>query len=140
MKKATPAVLMALALMGMSVTAEIAYQPEKWNLDAREQFSAQRFGIFIHWGLYANYAQGEWYLQEGKLDEGAYSRMKDGFYPSKFDANEWIRVIKNSGAKYLTITSRHHDGFSLWPTKVDDGYNIMNTPFKRDMLGELAKA
>ena len=140
MKKATLAVLMALALAGMSVTAETAYQPEKWNLDAREQFAAQRFGIFIHWGLYANYAQGEWYLQEGKLDEGAYSRMKDGFYPSKFDANEWIRVIKNSGAKYLTITSRHHDGFSLWPTKVDDGYNIMNTPFKRDILGELAKA
>ena len=140
MKKATQAVLMALAMAGMSVTAQTDYQPEKWNLEAREQFAAQRFGIFIHWGLYANYAQGEWYLQEGKLDEGAYSRMKDGFYPSKFDAGEWIRVIKNSGAKYLTITSRHHDGFSLWPTKVDDGYNIMNTPFKRDILGELAKA
>jgi alpha-L-fucosidase len=66
--------------------------------------------------------------------------MMDGFCPSKFDAKEWVRVFKDAGAKYVTITSRHHDGFSLWPTKVDDGYNIANTPFKRDILGELSKA
>ena len=115
---------------------------EKWNMEAREKFAAQRFGIFIHWGLYANYAQGEWYLHNGgnPLDEAAYSRMQDGFYPSKFDAREWVRVFKDAGAKYVTITSRHHDGFSLWPTKVDDGYNIANTPFKRDIVGEIAKA
>ena len=52
--------------------------------------------------------------------------------------NEWGKAIKASGAKYITLTSRHHDGFSLWPTKVDDGYNIANTPFKRDILGELS--
>ena len=116
------------------------YQPEAWNLEARKAFADQRFGIFIHWGLYANYAQGEWYLQQGKLDENAYARMADGFCPSKFDAAEWVKVFKDAGAKYVTITSRHHDGFSLWPTKVDDGYNIANTPFKRDILGELAAA
>ena len=114
--------------------------PETWNLEARQKFADQRFGVFIHWGLYANYAQGEWYLQQGKLDEMAYSRMMHGFCPSKFDAKEWVRVIKGAGAKYITITSRHHDGFSLWPTKVDDGYNIGLTPFKRDILGELSKA
>ncbi len=121
-------------------TASAGYAPEKWNLEAREKFAAQRFGIFIHWGLYANYAQGEWYLQRAKLDESAYSRMMYGFCPSKFDANEWVRAFRRAGAKYLTITSRHHDGFSLWPTKVDDGYNIANTPFRRDILGELAAA
>ena len=136
MKRQIVAAAVALAAVGMTATGAV----EPWNLEARQKFAAQRFGIFIHWGLYANYAQGEWYLQTGKLDEKAYSRMMHGFYPSKFDAREWVRVFKNAGAKYVTITSRHHDGFSLWPTKVDDGYNIANSPFKRDILGELAKA
>lgn len=128
------------ALAGIVASAFAEYQPEEWNLKARKAFADQRFGVFIHWGLYANYAQGEWYLQQGKLDEKAYSRMMYGFCPSKFDAKEWVRVFKGAGAKYVTITSRHHDGFSLWPTKVDDGYNIALTPFKRDILGELAAA
>ena len=127
---------LGLTLMGGGAS----YQPAQWNLEARQKFAEQRFGIFIHWGLYANYAQGEWYLQQGELDEKAYSRMMNGFCPSKFDAKEWVRVFKGAGAKYVTITSRHHDGFSMWPTKVDDGYNIANTPFRRDVLGELAEA
>ena len=138
MKKGLFAVACAVALAGVSAAAD--YTPEPWNFEARQKFADQRFGVFIHWGLYANYAQGEWYLQQGKLDEKAYSRMMYGFCPSKFDAKEWVRVIKGAGAKYLTITSRHHDGFSLWPTKVDDGYNVALTPFKRDILGELATA
>ena len=133
--------LMFAAVAALSLTTLAAdYKPEQWNLEARQKFAAQRFGVFIHWGLYANYAQGEWYLRQGKLDEKAYARMMYGFCPSKFDAKEWVRVFKGAGAKYVTITSRHHDGFSLWPTKVDDGYNIALTPFKRDILGELAAA
>ena len=116
------------------------YQPEPWNLAARQKFAEQRFGIFIHWGLYAMYAQGEWYQQRIGMDTETYGRAMDGFCPSKFDAKEWVKVFKGAGAKYVTITSRHHDGFSLWPTKVDDGYNVANTPFKRDILGELAEA
>ena len=131
---------LAAALVLGTFALHAAYKPEQWNLEARQKFAAQRFGVFIHWGLYANYAQGEWYLQQGKLDEKAYSRMMHGFCPSKFDAKEWVRIFKDAGAKYVTITSRHHDGFSLWPTKVDDGYNIALTPFKRDILGELAAA
>ena len=136
--KRTLVALSAAALAIVSLAAD--YAPEKWNLEAREKFAAQRFGIFIHWGIYANYAQGEWYQQNIGMDTETYGRMKDGFYPSKFDAKEWVRVFKDAGAKYVTITSRHHDGFSLWPTKVDDGFNIANTPFKRDILGELSKA
>jgi len=136
-----------LLASGLVSVLHAGYKPEQWNLEARQAFAEQRFGIFIHWGLYANYAQGEWYLQSGNKDNGnasldreAYERMRDGFYPSKFDAREWVKVFKSAGARYVTITSRHHDGFSLWPTKVDDGYNIANTPFKRDILGELAAA
>lgn len=130
--------MIAVALAAAAVFA--GYAPETWNVEARKEFASKRFGVFIHWGLYANYAQGEWYLQRGQLDEEAYSRMMYGFCPSRFDAREWVRIVKGAGAKYITITSRHHDGFSLWPTKVDDGYNIANTPFKRDILGELAAA
>ena len=139
-------ILFALtAVIAFAAAAE--YRPEPWNLKAREEFAGFKFGVFIHWGLYANYAQGEWYLKSGNkdngnaaLDEKAYSRMMYGFCPSKFDADEWCRVFSEAGARYVTITSRHHDGFSLWPTKVDDGYNIALTPFKRDVLGELAAA
>ena len=127
------------AMCSLCATAN-EYKVEQWNIDARKKFAEQRFGIFIHWGLYANYAQGEWYQQVTGLDTETYGRMMYGFYPSRFDAKEWVRVFKDAGAKYVTITSRHHDGFSLWPTKVDDGYNIANTPFKRDILGELSKA
>ena len=131
--------IILLTSLILSVCAH-AYTPEKWNLEARQKFAEQRFGIFIHWGLYTNYAQGEWYLQQQALDEKAYARMMYGFYPSKFDAREWVKLFKKAGAKYVTITSRHHDGFSLWPTKVDDGYNVAQTPFKRDILGELSAA
>ena len=132
--------LLLVAASTVAFASQAEYSPEAWNLKAREEFASFKFGIFIHWGLYANYAQGEWYLHHSGLDEEAYSRMMYGFCPSKFDAKEWCRVFADAGAKYVTITSRHHDGFSLWPTKSDDGYNIANTPFKRDILGELAKA
>ncbi len=141
MKKTLIGVALA-AFMGTVAIAEApkaAYRPEAWNLAARERFAAHRYGIFIVWGLYANYAQGEWYLHQGKLDREAYERMIDGFYPSKYDAREWARIFKRSGAKYVTITARHHDGFAIWPSKVDS-FNIGSTPFKRDVLKELNDA
>ena len=134
---------LAVMALGLSASGEV----ESWNLEARQKFADQRFGIFLHWGLYSNYAQGEWYLKSGDNDNGwkpldreAYERMMYGFCPSKYDATEWAKLFRAAGAKYVTITSRHHDGFSLWPTKVDDGYNIAKTPFGRDVLGELAAA
>lgn len=133
--------LTTLLAMAVCVSAQAAdYVPEPWNQEARQRFAEQRFGIFIHWGLYATFAQGEWYQQQKPIDPETYARTMDGFCPSKFDAREWVRVFKRAGAKYLTVTSRHHDGFSLWPTKADDGYNVANTPFRRDILGELAAA
>lgn len=130
----------AALTLGSFATLRADERPEQWNLDARRKFAEQRFGIFIHWGLYACYAQGEWYQYHTRLDTETYGRIKDGFCPSKFDAREWVRAFKGAGAKYVTFTSRHHDGFSLWPTKADDGFNIANTPFKRDIVGELAEA
>ena len=69
-----------------------------------------------------------------------YSHLAAGFYPSRFDAKEWVKLFKEAGAKYMTITSRHHDGFSMFATKASP-YNIVDaTPFRRDVLKELSEA
>lgn len=131
--------LAAFALLLTAAFTSIA-QPTPENLAAREQFSNDRFGIFIHWGIYSMLGQGEWVMQNKDLDYKEYPRLADGFYPSKFDAKAWVRAIKASGAKYITITTRHHDGFSMFKSEAS-AYNIVDaTPFQRDVIGELAEA
>jgi len=116
------------------------YTPTAENKQAREDFEGFRFGIFLHWGIYSSFGQGEWYLDNGKLQQEEYQKAASCFYPILFDANKWVKDIKDSGAKYITFTSRHHDGFSMWHTK-ESPYNIVDaTPFKRDVVGELAEA
>lgn len=83
---------------------------------------------------------GEWVMNIRNIPHDEYSRLANGFYPSKFNAQQWVRLFKSAGAKYVTITTRHHDGFSMFRTKASP-YNIMDaTPFKRDVIGELADA
>lgn len=114
------------------------YVPSKENIHARQQFDSFRFGIFLHWGIYSEFAQGEWYLNTGKLNKDEYAKAASCFYPIKFNAKQWVKAIKAAGAKYITFTSRHHDGFSMFHTK-ENKYNIVEaTPFKRDVLKELA--
>ena len=115
------------------------YQPTQEILQAREKFNDYRFGIFLHWGIYSMFAQGEWYMTNKQLDCEEYAKAANAFYPHQFNANEWVEAIKEAGARYICFTSRHHDGFSMWNTQVSD-YNIMNTPFKRDVIKELAEA
>ena len=129
-----------LALPCICANAQPGYTPSPENLAAREAFSQDRFGIFIHWGIYSMLGQGEWAMQLQNLNYKEYSRLADGFFPSRFDAREWVKAIKASGAKYITITSRHHDGFSMFHSKASP-YNIVDaTPFGRDVIGELAQA
>lgn len=116
------------------------YTPTAENLKNREAFQDDKLGVFIHWGIYSMLADGEWALQVKGLKVQDYRKLASGFYPSKFNADEWVAAIKASGAKYICITSRHHDGFSMFDTKFSD-YNIVKaTPFKRDILKELAAA
>ena len=108
------AISLTLALAAaVSASAQEGYVPSQENIKAREDFEDMRFGVFIHWGIYSMYAQGEWYLNNGKLDAQEYAKAAGGFYPSRFDAREWVKAIKAAGAKYITFTSRHHDGFRL---------------------------
>ncbi len=129
---------MALLLATAIASPMQAYTPTAENLQAREEFADNRFGIFIHWGIYSMFAQGEWYLQNYPIDKYEYAKVADAFYPHRFNAAEWVSAIKASGAKYICFTSRHHDGFSMWDTEQSD-YNIVDaTPFGRDVLRELA--
>ncbi len=118
--------------------AEENYVPAPENLAARQEFQDNKFGIFLHWGIYSMPAQGEWYMTNANINRDEYAKLASGFYPSRFNAAEWVAAIKASGAKYICITSRHHDGFSMFKTRWSD-YNIVDaTPFKRDVLKELA--
>lgn len=133
--------LTALALaLAAGLGARADYQPTPENLQAREDFADQKFGIFLHWGIYATFAQGEWYLETGKLNKDEYAKAASAFYPHLFNADEWISAFKDAGARYITFTSRHHDGFSMYKTATSN-YNIVDaTPFGRDVVGELSKA
>ena len=122
------------------LTMRAQYVPSAENIEARKQFDGFRFGIFLHWGIYSEFAQGEWYLNTGKLNKDEYAKAASCFYPIRFNASEWVKAFKASGAKYITFTSRHHDGFSMYKTHEND-YNIVDaTPFGRDVLKELSEA
>ena len=109
-----------------------------------------RFGMFIHWGAYSIPAGvykgkeidgiGEWIMDHAKIPIPEYEKFVRQFNPVKFNAEEWVKIAKHAGMKYIVITSKHHDGFCIWDSKVS-GYDIMDfAPFKRDILGELADA
>lgn len=131
--------LLLLCALPLSGHAQ-AYQPSSENLKAREAFQDSKFGIFLHWGLYAMLATGEWTMTNNNLNYKEYAKLAGGFYPSKFDADRWVSAIKASGAKYICFTSRHHEGFSMFGTRYSD-FNVVDaTPFRRDVLKELAEA
>ncbi len=134
------ALLLGGSLWGANpqTTPDSGYVPTPENLEAREQFRANRFGIFLHWGIYSMTAQGEWYMNSRDIHRDEYGLLASGFYPSRFNARQWVEQIKASGAKYICITSRHHDGFSMFDTKLSDFDIVDATPFGRDVLKELA--
>lgn len=106
-----------------------------------------RFGLFIHWGLYAVPAgewngethHGEWILNTAQIPVDEYENFVGQFNPAKFDADQWVRIARTAGMKYIVITSKHHDGFCLFDSNHTD-HDVMSTPFKRDIMKELADA
>ncbi len=99
-----------------------------------------RFGMFIHWGIYAVPAHAEWYMSNGHVPRAKYAEYAKQFDPVKFNANRWVKIAKDAGMKYLIITSKHHDGFSMFNTKATS-YNVVNdTPWHKDPLLALSKA
>jgi len=107
--------------------------------DKTQWFRDAKFGMFIHWGVYAVLGKGEWIQTVDQIQVDEYEKLLPRFNPRKFDANEWAALAKRAGMKYMTITTKHHDGFCMWDTKTTD-YNVMHTPCGRDVIGEVTKA
>lgn len=102
-------------------------------------FHKARFGMFIHFGLYAIPGRGEWVMYRERIPADEYAKLADRFNPKKFDADEWVSLAKQAGMKYMVLTTRHHDGFCLYDSQVSD-YKATNTPFGRDLVAEYVTA
>lgn len=126
--------------LSAAIRAQSAYQPTPDNLAARRAFQDDKFGLFIHWGVYSQLAAGEWVMNNQKIPVRDYERLPGFFNPIAFDANEWVSMAKNAGMKYITITSKHHDGFAMYDSKVSDYDIVDRTPYKKDILKALAEA
>jgi len=114
------------------------YTPTKENLESREMFRDMKFGMFIHWGIYSILGNGEWVMHDRGIPYKNYSRLAGFFNPQQFNAKDIVALAKAAGMKYITITSRHHDGFSMFKTDAT-GYNIVDaTPYHHDPLKDLA--
>jgi alpha-L-fucosidase len=114
------------------------YKPAVQNLQARQQFQADKYGMFIHWGLSSMLADGEWVMNNRNIKVVDYARLLHGFNPADFNAAQWVSTAKNAGMKYIVFITRHHDGFSNWDTKYSD-WKITNTPYGKDVLKQLSE-
>lgn len=102
-------------------------------------FNEARFGMFIHWGLYAIPARGEWVRSTERITKEQYKQYFDEFNPVDYNPREWARLAKKAGMKYAVLTAKHHDGFCLWDSKLTD-YKATNTPAGRDLVREYLEA
>ncbi len=127
------------------LVAQENYVPTKENLDNREWFQDAKFGMFVHWGVYSVLGGGgdggiaEWIMQNKKIPIKQYEKVPSFFNPIEYNAEEWVKMVKDAGMKYITITSKHHDGFAMYDSKVSD-YNIVDkTPYGKDVIKMLAE-
>jgi alpha-L-fucosidase len=154
MKRFLLAVAFACSLAA-TVLAQDA-SPDPYANETKEERAARmawwheaRFGMFIHWGVYAVPAGtydgkqiggiGEWIMCSSKIPMAEYQKYADQFNPVKYDADAWVQVAKNAGMKYIVITSKHHDGFTLFPSAATN-WGIGRTPYGKDLLKPLAEA
>jgi len=115
------------------------YIPSEENLEARKWFSDAKFGLFIHWGVYSILGDGEWVMNNQNISIEEYEKLPSFFNPIEYNPREWVKTAKSAGMKYITITSRHHDGFSMFDTKANNYDIIDSSPYKRDILKMLAE-
>ncbi len=143
-----------VALLGSLGLNSMAADKDYWSDETPkdrtkrlEWWNEARFGMFIHWGLYAvpagewqgNKNHAEWIRTTAKIPVETYNKFVGEFNPVKFDADAWVKMAKQAGMKYIVITSKHHDGFCLWPSEASE-YDIESTPYKKDLLGPLTEA
>src|SRR6476619_2406884 len=131
-------------------TTDITSESKAQHDERMRWWREARFGMFIHWGLYAVPAgeytgkrsekTGEWIMEWANIPRADYEKFATQFNPVKFDAEQWVRIAKDAGMKYIVITSKHHDGFALFDSKASAGNVVTATPYGQDLLKPLAEA
>lgn len=133
-------ILLLGVIAGPIWSGELTYQPAVENQQMREWFQDSKFGLFIHWGPYSVLEKGEWVLEKSELSLHDYQALATSqFNPNQYDPAAWVAMAKNAGMKYITITSRHHDGFAMWGTKQNDWNVVDGSPCARDLIKPLAE-
>ncbi|MBB4278534.1 alpha-L-fucosidase [Rhizobium mongolense] len=123
----------------MTISMRQSGNLEPAEVDKHAWFSHDRLGLFIHWGLYALGARHEWLKNREELTDEQYQRYFDNFDPDLYEPKEWARRARLAGMKYVVVTTKHHEGFCLWDSKVSD-YKATNTPCGKDLLTPLVDA
>ncbi len=131
--------LLAIFFSISTLMSQNNYFPSEENLENREWFQNAKFGLFIHWGVYSLLANGEWVMNNTKIPIKHYEKLPAFFYPLNYEPSQWVQIAKDAGMKYIVITSKHHDGFSMYDSEVSD-YDITDsTPYGKDVLKMLAE-
>ncbi len=133
--------LLLVFALAVAVTAESGFcqQGAKSAPDKMAWWTEARFGLFIHWGLYAQPARGEWVRSVERISDEDYRKYFELFNPDLYDPVQWARTAKKAGMKYFVITTKHHEGFCLWDSKLTD-YKAPNTPCGKDLLRPMVEA
>jgi alpha-L-fucosidase len=127
-------------LLSAALHAQEAYVPSPERLAAREWFQDAKLGMFIHWGISSLLMDGEWVMENRGIRVAEYERIASYFDPTKFDADAWVALARSAGMRYVTLITKHHDGFALWDSRVSDWDVTDRTPFRRDVVREMAEA
>jgi len=133
-------ILLVFLIVSQTTFSQKNYKPSTSNLEAREWFDQAKFGLFIHWGVYSILGDGEWVMNNQNIAIDEYEKLPSFFNPIAYNAEEWVKMAKDAGMKYITITTRHHDGFSMFDSKVTDYTIVKKTPYQKDILKPLAEA
>lgn len=132
--------ILLLFLMSNGQTNAQTYQPSAENLENREWFQDAKFGMFIHWGIYSVLGVHEWVMETQSIDKKTYEKVASFFNLTEFNAEEWVLLAKATGMKYITVTTKHHDGFALFDSQLTDWDIMDRTVYQQDVIGALAKA
>ncbi|MDP3643281.1 MAG: alpha-L-fucosidase [Bacteroidota bacterium] len=133
------ACLMALFVQGTNAQQKLFKETEEQKTERMSWWVNDRFGMFIHWGLYALPARHEWVKNQERITDENYQKYFDNFNPDLYNPREWAKMAKAAGMKYAVITSKHHEGFCLFDSKFTD-YKSVNTPIGKDLLKEWVEA
>ena len=132
--------ILGLALPALVAALQAQRTPASALDSSKAAFQDAKVGLFIHWGIYSLLADGEWVMNNRSIRTSEYEHLAPRFNPARFDARGWVALAKRAGIRYITMTTKHHDGFAMYDTKLSDWDIIDRTPFRRDIIAELAAA